>query len=135
MGNMFSFFRGSRQQPLQFADGYNRNSLDFSRPLSSFGGGYNQQMQPLESATQQPTGGYMPFNPTPAPEMESAKQLAPSLLSSVMQKVMKSDPVALAGAQSAQAKAEQMSAQGSPMLSQVQQMGGRYQRRFSGLLG
>lgn len=130
---MFNLFNGMSHQPLQLGNGYQRNTLDFSRPLSSFSGGYNQQMQPLSSATQEPVGGYMPYTAPAMQPMEDARQMAPGLLATMPEK--KGMGMASMDAQSAQAKAEQMAAQGSPMLSQVPQMGGRYQRKFQGLLG
>jgi len=135
MNNQFSFLQGIRPQPLQFSGGYNRSSLDFSRPLSNFAGGYNQQMQPLETATQEPVGGYMKFNPPATPAAETAQQSAPSLLGYAQPSENNSGDADLAAAKGVLAKTEQMTAQGSPMLSQVQQMGGRYQRRYTGLLG
>ena len=136
MNGSFNLFQGMSQQPLQFANGYQRNTLDFSRPMSSIQNGYNQQMQPLSSATQEPVGGYMPYTAPALQPIEDARQMAPSLLAPAPEKKgMGSSPYDLSMAQGAQAKAEQMAAKGSPMLSQVQQMGGRYQRQYKGLLG
>lgn len=132
----FSFLQGIKQQPLELSGGFNRNSLDFSRPLSVFSGGYNQQMSPLSSATQEPVDGYMQFNAPPPPAMESGQQMAPSLLAPAPeQRGATTSPVNEGKAGDIRLKAEQMAAQGSPMLSQVQQMGGRYQRQYKGLLG
>ena len=136
--NNFSFLQGYRPQPLEFAGGYNRNSLDFARPLSSFAGGYNQQMNPLDTATPDPVGGYTAYAPM-QPPMETAQQIAPSLLaapspSGGSQLSMSSGAGGAAGM--AEGMVNAMSkVQDSPMLSQVQQMGGRYRRQMQGLLG
>lgn len=136
MNGMFNLFNGMSQQPLQLGNGYQRNTLDFSRPLSSFSGGYNQQMQPLSSATQEPVGGFMPYTAPAMQPMEDARQMAPSLLTQAPEQGGQSSGINDGmSAQGAQAKAEQMASQGSPMLSQVPQIGGRYQRKFQGLLG
>ena len=133
MNGSFNLFQGMSQQPLNLGNGYQRNTLDFSRPLSSFSGGYNQKMQPLGNATAEPMNGYMPYAAPAMQPTEDALQMAPSLLAPMPEK--KGIGMASMDAQGAQAKAEQMAAQGSPMLSQAPQMGGRYQRKFQGLLG
>lgn len=136
--NNFSFLQGYRQQPLEFANGYNRNSLGFSRPLSSFADGYNQQINPLSTATPEPVNGYTMYAPM-QPQMETAQQIAPTLLSAPSgsggsQLNMSSGSGGAAGM--AEGMVNAMSkVQDSPMLSQVQQMGGRYRRQIQGLLG
>jgi len=77
----------------------------------------------------------MQFRPPEPLPMENARQLAPSLLAAPEQSQNPQGATDGMSAQAAQSKAEAMAAQGSPMLSQVQQMGGRYQRRYNGLLG
>lgn len=95
-------------------------------------------MQPLETATQDPVNGYTQYKPM-QPPMETAQQLAPSLLS--MNTGTGGSQLGLSSGQGgaagiAEGMVNAMSkVQDSPMLSQVQQMGGRYRRQMQGLLG
>lgn len=132
--SLFSFLRGAPQQ-LQYSDGYNM-SVDLSRKPSMFQNGYNMQMQSAPGP--EPVNGYMPYMVS-QPSMETAQQIAPSLLAAPS-KSGESSLSLSSGAGGAAGRAEGMvnamsKVQDSPMLSQVQQMGGRYRRQMKGLLG